>query len=105
VIIIISPVAVAGLQRKEGVQRSREEAERHHGNCPQDGDGQGLLAVDNPHREERETVYRSTSETMPHGMAASWLPSPGEVTHSEAVEQDGGHGENAEQGDGFCNFH
>src|SRR5512141_1803578 len=37
-----TPIAAAGLQGDESVERAREETKRHHGDCPHDGDGQGL---------------------------------------------------------------
>src|SRR5512134_3438593 len=47
-----APVFAAGLQCDECVETAREESEGQHGHRPQDGNGQGLLAVDDPHREE-----------------------------------------------------
>lgn len=49
-----SPITVAGLQCNESVKTASEEAESHHGNCPQDGDGQGFFTVDDPGGEECE---------------------------------------------------
>lgn len=64
-----SPITVTGLQCNESVKTASEEAESHHGNCPQDGNGQRFFTVDDPGGEECGPVYRSTRETMPQGMA------------------------------------
>jgi len=101
----LAPVAVAGLQSKERIKRTGEESQHHHGDRPQNGERKGLLAIEDPHGEKREAsiqVYER-NDAPRHGEKLNAFAR--KIADGEAVDQNDGHGEDAKQGDGFCEFH